>query len=323
MKRALVLGATGFIGHHMARRLKSEGYYVVGVDIKKYEYGEIDFADGVIFGDLADQSFCKKVFGGKPFDEVYQFAALMGGCQFIFTGDHDADIMSNSAMVNLNVCSALKNTKSKIFFSSSACIYPEQIQDKIGSAALKEEMAWPLNPDSLYGIEKGFSERLYLSYARNYGMDIRIARFHNIYGHEGIYQGGKEKAPASISRKVAEATDKIQIWGDGKQERSFLFINDCIDAVRLLMESDYKEPINIGSEERVSINELWETAIKISGKWLEVEHIDRPPNTLGVVSRNSDNSLIKEKLGWSPKYSLQQGMEKTYKWIHERVKNYK
>lgn len=316
--KILVTGGNGFIGHHLARRLKKEGHYVVVADIKRYEYGESDFADEFHWGDLSDTDFCEKVCIGE-YDEAYQLAALMGGCQFIFTGGSDADIMHNNSMINLNICEALKNTKTKVFFSSSACLYPEQIQEKTNSPALKEDTAWPLNPDSLYGLEKGFSERLYQAYHKNYGLDIRIGRFHNIYGHETVYMGGKEKAPASISRKVAEAKDKVQIWGTGEQQRSFLFIDDCLDAVQLLMSSDFKDPLNIGSEECVTINKLWETAIAVSGKRLLIEHIERPENTLGVVSRNSDNTLIREVLGWDKKYTLKQGIEVTYNWIHERV----
>lgn len=316
--KMLIAGGNGFIGHHLARRLKSDGHYVVVADIKQYEYGESDFADEFHWGDLSDTHFCEKVCS-VGYDEVYQLAALMGGCQFIFTGGNDADIMYNNSMINLNVCEALKNTKTKVFFSSSACLYPEQIQDTVNSPALTEDMAWPLNPDSLYGLEKGFSERLYMAYNKNYGLDIRIGRFHNIYGHEGVYRGGKEKAPASISKKVAEAEKKVQIWGTGEQQRSFLFIDDCIDAIMLLMKSDFKQPINIGSEEQVSIKKLWETAIEVSGKKIDIEHVERPENTLGVISRNSDNTLIRKVLGWDKKYTLKQGIKVTYNWINERV----
>jgi GDP-D-mannose 3',5'-epimerase len=314
---ALVLGGNGFIGHHLARRLKKEGYYVVVVDIKDYEYGESDFCDKYIQGDLRIQGFCDFIFQGH-YDEVYQLAADMGGCQYIFTGENDADIMDNSAQINLNVCKRLKPSQ-KVFYSSSACMYPKEKQSIASDYGLKESDAYPGNPDSEYGWEKLFSERLYTAYARNKGLNIRIARFHNIYGPEGVYQGGKEKAPASISRKVAEAIDAVQIWGSGEQRRSFLYIDDCIDAVRLLMKSSWTFPINIGSEESVTVKQLWETAVKVSGKSLNIEHIERPENTLGVMGRNSDNTVIRFVLKWEPKYSLREGIERTFKWINDRV----
>jgi nucleoside-diphosphate-sugar epimerase len=310
MKRALVCGAGGFIGSHMVRRLKSEEYRVIGMDLKYPEFSKTE-ADLFFLTDLRNQSSLNLEDG--DYDEVYQFAADMGGCQFIFGGNHDADIMHNSAQINLNICEAFKNTKTKIFYSSSACIYPQQIQDNPNALPLKESDAYPANPDSEYGWEKLFSERLYQAYFRNYDLDVRIGRFHNIYGPEGTYSGGREKAPASISRKVIE--NDFRIWGNGDQTRSFLYIDDCIDAIRLLMQSDHKQPINIGSEEMVSIKQLWEMIINISGKTNQLEYIDRPGNFLGVKGRNSDNTLIRSVLGWDLKYSLQQGLEKTYKWI--------
>lgn len=336
MKTALVLGAGGFLGSHMVKRLKSEGYWVRGVDLKYPEFSATGADDFFIF-DLRHKdvmAMCCTLNYGKPFetprlpDEIYNFACLMGGAGFIFTGENDADIMT-SAMINLNLVTFLSAFKEspKVFYSSSACMYPQgwQIQSGMpGIGGLSEDMAYPANPDSEYGWEKLFSERLYLAYARNYGLDVRIARFHNIYGPEGTYTGGREKAPAAMCRKVVEAKQlpiskgyHVEVWGDGLQTRSFLYIDDCIDAVRLLMESDFKEPINIGSEEMVSINTLAQMAIDISGKYAEI--INVPSNALGVRGRNSDNTLIRNVLGWEPKYTLRQGMEITFKWINEMV----
>lgn len=336
MKTALVLGAGGFIGSHMVKRLKSEGYWVRGVDLKYPEFSKTE-ADEFIIGDLRDLHFCSVVMFGPyqrvtdigGFTEVYQFAADMGGAGYIFTGEHDADVMYNSAQINMNVCARVSKD-SKIFYSSSACMYPQDIQNDPDNTGLKESDAYPLNPDSDYGLEKAFSERLYLAYARNYGLDVRIARFHNIYGPEGTYKGGKEKAPAAVCRKVLHQMineegrgytypkDKplsIEIWGDGKQTRSFLYIDDCIDAVRLLMESYFKEPINIGSEEMISINDLAKMVIGISGESIHIKNIDGP---MGVRGRNSNNDLIRDVLKWEPKYMLRQGMEKLYKWVSEQ-----
>lgn len=316
-KTALVTGAGGFIGSHMVTRLKSEGYYVVGVDLKYPEFSKSN-ADIFILHDLRNPR------PWEHYDEVYQFAADMGGCQFVFSGDHDAEIMHNSAQINLNVCNTFKDSGSKIFYSSSACMYPQELQSELSGLrkesiahtfGLKESDAYPASPDSNYGWEKLFSERLYLAYQRNYNLNVRIARFHNIYGTEGTYKGGREKAPASISRKVIEANDQVTIWGDGEQTRSFLYIDDCIDAVRLLMQSDYKEPINIGSEEMVSINELWDLAIECSGKEITKVHTEMPKGLQGVRGRNSDNTLIRQVLNWEPKYSLKEGLTKTYQWI--------
>lgn len=325
MKTALVLGGAGFIGHHLARRLHSEGYSVRVVDIKYPEYGII-YGVEYIMADLRDPMNVRRVivdkyqepfYQSKPFDEVYQLAADMGGAGFVFSGDHDADIMHNSAIINLNVAEALKNYKEvKVFYSSSACMYPQGLQKGLNDPSLKESDAYPGNPDSEYGWEKLFSERLFLAYQRNYGLNVRIARFHNIYGPEGTYKGGREKAPAAICRKVIENDSTVKIWGDGAQTRSFLYIDDCIDAVRLLMQSDFKEPINIGSEEMVSINELVKMAMFIGGKDLFIEHIDGP---IGVRGRNSNNDLIRKVLQWEPKYSLMEGLSKTYNWIKKQM----
>lgn len=328
MKTALVCGAGGFIGHHLVKRLKSEGYFVVGVDLKRPEFEETE-ADEFLLYDLRDplkvslamfapkQSYPKDE---NAFDEVYQLAADMGGAGYIFSGDHDADLMHNSALVNLNVAHYAKEFGvKKVFYSSSACMYPQGYQMQTGFAVdgLKEEHAYPADPDSEYGWEKLFSERLFLAYHRNYNLNVRIARFHNIYGPMGTYEGGREKAPAAICRKVIENDSSVVIWGDGEQTRSFLYIDDCIDAVRLLMQSDFKEPINIGSEEMVSINELANMAMLIGGKNLFIEHIDGPQ---GVRGRNSNNDLIRTVLNWEPKYSLMEGLGKTYTWIKSQMK---
>jgi GDP-D-mannose 3', 5'-epimerase len=324
-KKVAVLGGNGFIGHHIARRYKEQGWYVLVVDIKECEYGN-DHATDITIGDLRNQSVVETAISSVHL--VIQLAADMGGCQYIFSGDHDADVMRNSAQINLNVCDALVrlNPTAKVFYSSSACMYPQGLQGENAAKvkdwdfSLSEDLAYPASPDSEYGWEKLFSERVYLAYARNYGLDVRIARFHNIYGPEGIYKGGKEKAPASISRKVAEANKIVDCWGSGNQTRSFLYIEDCLDAVQLLMKSDFKEPINIGSEEMVSILELWKMAIEISGKRIAINHVPMPKNHMGVKHRNSNNDLIREKLGWSPKYTLREGLEKTYHWIEQEIK---
>lgn len=322
MKTALVLGAGGFIGSHMVTRLKKEGYWVRGVDLKYPEFSEVD-ADHFVIGDLRDSELVKKVFSlnhPPTFDLVIQLAADMGGAGYIFTGENDANVMHNSALINLNVSyEAAKCKVGKIFYSSSACIYPQTIQEDVNNEGLKEWQAYPVNPDSEYGYEKIFSERLYDAFRRNYGLNIRVARFHNIFGEKGTWRGGKEKAPAAMLRKVCEVEDggEIEVWGDGLQTRSFLYIDECLDGILRLLDSDYYSPINIGSDEMVSINELAQMAIDISGKDLKIKNV--PSNALGVRGRNSDNTLIKEVLGWRPTQSLRAGMEKTYKWINEQV----
>lgn len=325
-KTALVLGAGGFIGHHLVNRLKDDGYYVVGVDLKLPEFSESQ-ADEFLIYDLRDPlkvSLCmfgpsQTSEGNDPdsFDEVYALAADMGGAGFVFTGNHDADIMHNSALININVAHyAVRFGVKKLFYSSSACMYPAYNQEDPENPKCSEDSAYPAAPDSEYGWEKLFSERLYLAYARNHGLNVRIARFHNIYGPEGTYKGGREKAPAAMCRKVIEAKDKIDVWGTGEQTRSFLYIDDCLDAVRLLMESNFQGPVNIGSEEMISINNLAKMVMAISGKSLQINNI---PGPIGVNGRNSDNRLIEEKLGWKPKYSLFEGMEKTYHWINKQI----
>jgi len=312
-KTALVLGAGGFIGSHMVKRLKSEGYWVRGADLKYPLYSKTQ-ADEFFQGDLTDQAFCN-VVTNIEFDEIYQFAADMGGAGYIFTGDNDADVMNNSALINLNILRNIKDYKPKIFFSSSACMYPEHNQLDPDNPDCHEDSAYPANPDSEYGWEKLFSERLYFAYNRNYGIPVRVARYHNIFGPEGTWRGGKEKAPAAICRKVAELPEKggiIDVWGDGKQTRSFLYIDECIEATRRLMNSDFIGPVNIGSEEMVSINQLVDITAKVAGKKVEKNHI---PGPLGVRGRNSNNDLIREKLNWDYSQTLEEGIAKTYKWI--------
>jgi GDP-D-mannose 3', 5'-epimerase len=341
IRTALVLGAGGFIGSHMVRRLKKEGYWVRGVDVKYPEYSQTA-ADEFIQGDLTDQIFVEKVvkFRGygknfykfvpikyiQPFDEIYQFAADMGGAGYIFTGDHDADVMNNSASINLNVLKSVKDlneetgyNRTKIFFSSSACIYPEHIQMNPENPGLKEDDAYPAEPDSEYGWEKLFSERLYFAYKRNYKIPVYVARYHNIFGPEGTWTGGKEKSPAAICRKVAELPDEggeIEIWGDGKQTRSFLYIDECIEATYRLVQSNFSGPVNIGSEEMVTINQLADTTAKVAGKKIIKKHIKGP---LGVRGRNSNNDLIRKNLKWDYSMTLENGISKTYEWINRQL----
>jgi nucleoside-diphosphate-sugar epimerase len=338
MKTALVLGASGFIGNHMVKRLKSEGYWVRGVDLKYPEYDKTE-ADHFVIRDLRNQEDVHQLVRwagcnrnpyqtfalqfNKPFDEIYQFAADMGGAGYIFTGEHDADVMHNSATINLNVLNAVKEynnaysfNSTKIFYSSSACMYPEHNQLDPNNPNCAEDSAYPANPDSEYGWEKLFSERLYLAYNRNYNIPVCIARFHNIFGPLGTWDGGKEKAPAAVCRKVIENESTIEIWGDGEQTRSFLYIDDCIEGVRRLMQSDFMGPVNIGSCEMVTINQLVDIACEIGEKTLSKKHISGP---MGVRGRNSDNKLIQEKLGWQPSYPLSVGLQKTYDWIEEKV----
>ena len=338
MKTALVLGAGGFIGSYLVHQLKEEGYWVRGADLKYPEFSRTS-ADDFIICDLRDPKNVEKVirleaYMGNPlpsrgasypfsdklaFDEVYQLAADMGGAGYINTGENDADVMHNSAMINLNVCDeAIKQKVKKIFYSSSACIYPEYNQLDPENPNCEESSAYPAEPDSEYGWEKLFSERLYLAYKKNYGLDVRIARFHNIFGPYGTFEGGKEKSPAALCRKVAQALDgsEIEVWGDGSQTRSFLYIDECIEGVRRLMESDFEGPVNIGSEEMVTINELAENIIDISGKEIHIKNI---PGPTGVRGRNSDNRLIEEKLDWVPVQPLYEGLIETYTWIEKQI----
>ena len=348
-KTALVLGAGGFIGSHMVKRLRSEGYWVRGVDLKYPEFSATE-ANEFIQGDLRDVDFVRRVIQYKgesgnfynsvpyryiePFHEIYQFAADMGGAGFVFTGENDAEIMQNSVTINLNVleqqrllnetfdgiegwseCNRPKlDQPTRIFYSGSACMYPSFNQEDPDNPDCREDSAYPAAPDSEYGWEKLFSERLYLAYNRNHGIPVRIARYHNIFGPEGTWQGGKEKSPAAICRKVAYAkrNDTIDVWGDGTQTRSFLFVDECVEATYRLMQSDFMGPVNIGSEEMVTINQLVDTAAKVAGKKIDKNHIDGP---LGVRGRNSNNDLVREKLGWDYSQSLEEGIKKTYDWI--------
>lgn len=326
-KTALVLGAGGFIGSHMVKKLKKESYWVRGVDVKYPEHSQTE-ADEFVQGDLTDQVLSREVveLDGKPFDEIYQFAADMGGAGYIFTGDHDADVMNNSATINLNVLRSVYNlnkktglNKTRVFYSSSACAYPEHIQLDTNNPGLKEEDAYPAAPDSEYGWEKLFSERLYFAYNRNYDISVRVARYHNIFGPEGTWRGGREKSPAAICRKVAELPSEggeIEIWGDGEQTRSFLYIDECVEATYRLVQSDFMGPVNIGSEEMVTINQLADIAANVEGKTIVKKHIDGP---LGVRGRNSNNDLIREKLGWDYSMTLQEGITRTYNWIKEQM----
>jgi len=354
-RTALVLGAGGFIGSHMVKRLRSEGYWVRGVDLKYPEFSETE-ANEFIQGDLRDVDFVRRVIQFKgyqghffnevpyrlvePFDEIYQFAADMGGAGFVFTGENDADIMHNSVSINLNVLEEQRKLnetfdgvrkgwteanrpklewKTKIFYSGSACMYPEHNQLDPENPDCRESTAYPANPDSEYGWEKLFSERLYLSYNRNHNMPVRIARYHNIFGPEGTWKGGREKAPAAICRKVAyvpQSGGSIEVWGDGKQTRSFLYIDECIEATRRLMDSDFIGPVNIGSEEMVTINQLVDTAAKVAGKTIAKNHIDGP---LGVRGRNSNNDLIRKELNWDYEMTLEEGIRKTYNWIMSEI----
>ena len=321
MNKALVCGAGGFIGSHLVKRLKREGFWVRGVDLKFPEYSETE-ADDFILADLREPANCRAVIDCR-FEEVYQLAADMGGAGYIFTGEHDAVIMHNSASINLNVLEACKNRNSRrIFYSSSACMYPSHNQTDPQNPMTREDSAYPADPDSEYGWEKLFSERLYLSYGRNYGMQCRVARYHNIFGPEGTWDGGREKAPAAICRKVAQACDgeSILIWGDGEQTRSFLYIDECVEGTLRLARSDFAEPVNIGSEEMVSINELTRMIMDFAGKSLSVQHI---PGPQGVRGRNSHNELIHKVLGWKPSQPLKKGLEVTYSWIETQVRRAK
>jgi GDP-D-mannose 3', 5'-epimerase len=316
-KTALVLGAGGFIGGHLVERLAREGYWVRGADLKFPEFRETA-ADDFAIGDLREQTFCRSVVD-RSFDEVYQLAADMGGAGYIFTGEHDADVMHNSATINLNVLDACyKRHVKRYFYSSSACMYPEYNQKDPNNPKCSEDSAYPAAPDSEYGWEKLFSERLALAYRRNYGMQTFVARYHNVFGPYGTWTGGKEKAPAAICRKVAQSTNGcVEVWGDGEQTRSFLYVDECVEATTRLIRSDFCGPVNIGSEEMVSINQLVALVSDIASKMVEVRHIDGPT---GVRGRNSDNRLIRERLGWEPSQRLRDGLIPTYHWIEANVR---
>ncbi len=313
--RALVLGAGGFIGSHLVRRLKREGFWVRGVDLTYPEFSETH-ADEFVLGDLRDSRFVNTMIDA-PFDEIYQLAADMGGAGYLFTGEHDANIMHNSASINLNVlqAAALQGAK-KIFYSSSACVYPEFNQMDSENPTCEESTAYPANPDSEYGWEKLFSERLYFAYAKNYGIDVSVARYHNVFGPEGAWRGGREKAPAALCRKIASADKHIEVWGDGQQTRSFLYIDECIEGTLRLMRSGFQGPVNIGSDVMITINDLAKLIIALSGKEVKVQNIEGPT---GVRGRNSDNTLIQTKLNWVPTQALTLGLEKTYAWVSQQV----
>lgn len=316
-KCAIVCGAGGFIGGHLVNRLKKEGYWVRGVDIKANEYGNNN-SDDFVLGDLRNFEVCLSLFD-RQIDEVYQLAADMGGAGYLFTGENDAAVMHNSVLINLNMLEASRlNQIQRIFYSSSACVYPEYNQMDPDNPKCSEDTVYPAAPDSEYGWEKLFSERLYLTYQKNYKMPVRIARFHNIFGPQGTWCGGKEKVPAAVCRKVAEAEDggEIEIWGDGKQTRSFLFVDECVEAVRKLMDSEFTGPVNIGSEEMLPINDLVKIVANAAKKEIRIKHISGP---MGVRGRNSDNALIKEKLGWAPSKPLKDGIAQTYAWISDQV----
>lgn len=318
MKKALVLGAGGFIGSHLVKRLRKDGFWVRGVDLKLPEYSTTEANDFVV-GDLREYALCQQVLA-DDYAEIYQLAADMGGAGYIFTGDNDADVMHNSSVINLHIASllSLANYTEKVFYASSACIYPEYNQTDPDNPKCAEDSAYPAQPDSEYGWEKLFSERMYLSYQRNYQLNVKIARFHNIFGEEGPWNNGKEKAPAAICRKVAEAPEggTVEVWGDGLQTRSFLYISDCLDAMRKLMDSDFSGPVNIGSEEMISINHFTDLIISLSGKQLYIKNIEGP---IGVRGRNSDNQLISETLGWAPALDLKEGISRTYQWIAAKI----
>jgi len=319
MKKALVLGGGGFIGSHMVNRLRDEGFWVRAVDLKYPEFSPTR-ANDFIKADLRDPNVCRDAID-QQFDEIYQFAADMGGAGFVFTGQNDAEIMHNSALININVLEAcIRRNSKRIFYSSSACMYPEHNQLDTENPNCEESSAYPANPDSEYGWEKLFSERLYLAFARNHGVTARIARYHNIFGPEGTWQGGREKAPAAICRKIASVVDsgEIEVWGDGFQTRSFLIIDECIEGTLRLMRSNFQDPVNIGSDEMVSINTLVDYVAGIAKKRIHIKHI---PGPVGVRGRNSDNRLIRRSLDWAPTNSLQWGLEKTYTWIASQVQS--
>ena len=319
MKTALVLGAGGFIGGHMVKRLKSEGYWVRGVDKKLHEH-EYSHADDFQLADLTSQSEVRNVID-QQFDEVYQLAADMGGAGYINTNLYDADVMHNSATINLNVLHRCKQMSiKKVFFSSSACVYNEELQSTNVNPDCRESSAYPAHPDSEYGWEKLFSERLFHAYNRQHGMQNKVARFHNIFGPYGTWDGGKEKFPAAVCRKIAKANDgdEIEIWGDGEQTRSFLYIDDCIEGVRRLMDSEtFHGPVNIGADQMISINDTVDLVASIAGKTIRKKHIDGPT---GVRGRNSNNELIEEKLNWRPSQNLKEGLKETYRWINFHVR---
>ena len=315
MKKVLVCGAGGFIGGHLVTSLKEKGYYVIGADIKQHEYKTTD-ADEFYQYDLREQDLVRKLVT-PDIDAIYQLAADMGGAGYVFTGVNDANIMHNSALINLNILEAMvKNNIKNVFYSSSACMYPSHNQEDPSNPLLSEESAYPANPDSEYGWEKLFSERVFLAFAKNYGIRARVARFHNIFGPLGSWKDGKEKAPAALCRKIAQSNGEVEVWGPGVQTRSFLFIEECIEGIHRIMESDCNFPLNLGSERMISINDLALLVAQIANKDITIKNI---PGPMGVMGRNSHNKLIKETIGWAPGDKLEYGLEKTYAWISEQL----
>lgn len=314
MKKALVCGAGGFIGTYLVESLKAKGYYVIGADLKLPLYSETS-ADKFYQLDLRSRENIEAIFQNE-IDEVYQLAADMGGAAYVFSGTYDADIMHNSSLINLNILDAMvKHKVNKVFYSSSACMYPAYNQEDPDNPNCSEASAYPANPDSEYGWEKLFSERLYLSYARNYGLEVRIARFHNVFGPRGSWNNGKEKAPAALCRKVLESNGEVEVWGPGTQTRSFLYVDECVEGIQRIMYSDYNQPLNLGSTRMISINDLVLLIAKLAGKTVQLKNI---PGPVGVMGRNSDNTLIQEQLGWAPTDDLEAGLARTYSWIKEQ-----
>jgi nucleoside-diphosphate-sugar epimerase len=315
MKKVLVCGAGGFIGHHLVNSLKTQGHYVIGADLKYPEYEHTN-ANEFHIVDLREQSLVRQLIT-PDIDTIYQLAADMGGAGFVFTGENDADIMHNSAMINLNILESMVHHGVKnIFYTSSACIYPQEIQERPEDPGLREHTAYPANPDSEYGWEKLFSERLYLAWARNHDLRVRIARLHNVFGPLGAWNNGREKSPAALCRKVAASTGTVEVWGNGKQTRSFLYVDDCVEGIHRIQDSDYKYPLNLGSDRMISINDLVALIATIAGKTITISHV---PGPIGVQGRNSHNRLIKDQLDWSPSHNLEHGLKITYTWIKEQL----
>lgn len=315
MKRVLVCGAGGFIGTYLTEYLKSKGHYVIGASLYLPLYSET-VCDEFYKVDLRNKDEVNSIFKNN-IDEVYQLAADMGGAEYLFTGNYDADIMHNSIIINCNILDAMvKHDVKKVFYSSSACVYPMYNQEDPSNPVCVEDSAYPANPDSEYGWEKLFSERLYLSYARNHKLDVRIARLHNVFGPRGSWNNGKEKAPAALCRKVAESSGEVEVYGPGTQTRSFLYIDECVEGIYRIMNSEYNQPLNLGSTRMISINDLVLLIARLANKQVTLKNI---PGPVGVMGRNSDNRLLKEKLNWVPNDDLETGIFKTYSWIKQQI----